>query len=142
MYPDVPGALRTWKTHDTAVYIYSSGSVEAQKLLFGHSEAGDLLQVSSRVEPQNASVYGIELLYSDVLVAYFPIVVPSRACLYVEHSRRQLSNTVYRFLWCKFANRSAFAKCLLKVSTQYTAMLYLQLFAQSINMNCPSNGHL
>lgn len=27
------------------VYIYSSGSVEAQKLLFGHSTEGDILEV-------------------------------------------------------------------------------------------------
>ena len=45
VYPDVPGALRTWKGLHTPVYIYSSGSVEAQKLLFGYSEAGNLLQV-------------------------------------------------------------------------------------------------
>lgn len=27
------------------VYVYSSGSVEAQKLLFGHSTEGDILEV-------------------------------------------------------------------------------------------------
>ena len=43
IYPDVPGALRAWAADGVPVYIYSSGSVAAQKLLFGHSEAGDLL---------------------------------------------------------------------------------------------------
>lgn len=28
------------------VYVYSSGSVEAQKLLFGHSTEGNILEVS------------------------------------------------------------------------------------------------
>jgi enolase-phosphatase E1 len=43
IYPDVPGALRGWADDGVPVFIYSSGSVAAQKLLFGHSEAGDLL---------------------------------------------------------------------------------------------------
>lgn len=38
-------ALEQWRTSDgQKVYIYSSGSVEAQKLLFGQSLAGDLLR--------------------------------------------------------------------------------------------------
>lgn len=36
-------AFDTWIAAGAKVYIYSSGSVAAQKLLFGHSEAGDLL---------------------------------------------------------------------------------------------------
>lgn len=43
VYDDVPVALRAWKDAGEPVYIYSSGSVAAQKLLFGHSVAGDLL---------------------------------------------------------------------------------------------------
>ena len=39
---DVEGALRRWHAQGTPIYIYSSGSVAAQKLLFGHSQAGDL----------------------------------------------------------------------------------------------------
>ena len=35
-------ALRRWRERDIAVHIYSSGSVRAQQLLFGHSDAGDL----------------------------------------------------------------------------------------------------
>lgn len=54
VYPDVPGALRTCKALHTAVYIYSSGSVEAQKLLFEHSEAGNLLQVCRTTSAKHA----------------------------------------------------------------------------------------
>lgn len=43
VYEDVLPALERWKARDVPVYIYSSGSVAAQKLLFGSSEAGDLL---------------------------------------------------------------------------------------------------
>lgn len=42
IYPDVPGCLRAWRTAGLRLYVYSSGSVEAQKLIFGHSNAGDL----------------------------------------------------------------------------------------------------
>lgn len=42
VYADVAPKLREWKKQGLDLYIYSSGSVAAQKLLFGHSEAGDL----------------------------------------------------------------------------------------------------
>lgn len=42
MYPDAAPALRRWKDAGLPLYVYSSGSVPAQRLLFGHSDAGDL----------------------------------------------------------------------------------------------------
>lgn len=42
VYPDTPDALRRWYTAGVAIYIYSSGSIAAQKLIFGRSIAGDL----------------------------------------------------------------------------------------------------
>jgi len=45
VYSDVAPAIKSWTQNGRQVYIYSSGSVEAQKLLFGHSEEGDLLEV-------------------------------------------------------------------------------------------------
>ena len=42
VYPDVFDALERWQSLETPVYIYSSGSIAAQKLLFGHTEKGDL----------------------------------------------------------------------------------------------------
>ncbi|MBY0449652.1 MAG: acireductone synthase [Cyanobacteria bacterium] len=42
IYPDVPKALAHWKETGKQLAIYSSGSVEAQKLLFQYSIAGDL----------------------------------------------------------------------------------------------------
>jgi enolase-phosphatase E1 len=41
VFDDVPIALANWSA-TAKVAIYSSGSVEAQRLLFGHSSAGDL----------------------------------------------------------------------------------------------------
>lgn len=42
VYPDVPPALRRWIADGRTAGIFSSGSVLAQKLLFAHSNAGDL----------------------------------------------------------------------------------------------------
>ncbi|WP_043448482.1 acireductone synthase [Halotalea alkalilenta] len=42
VYMDAAERLRTWHGRGIALYVYSSGSIHAQKLLFGHSEAGDL----------------------------------------------------------------------------------------------------
>lgn len=42
LYPEVPARLREWRAQGLKLYVYSSGSVPAQKLFFRHSEAGDL----------------------------------------------------------------------------------------------------
>lgn len=42
LYPDVAPALRAWHQGGVRLAVYSSGSVGAQKLLFGHTEHGDL----------------------------------------------------------------------------------------------------
>ena len=43
LYDDVAPAISAWKQSGIDVRIYSSGSIHAQKLFFGHSVAGDLL---------------------------------------------------------------------------------------------------
>ena len=43
VYDDVPPALKAWNAAGKDVRIYSSGSVQAQKLFFGHTIVGDLL---------------------------------------------------------------------------------------------------
>ncbi|XP_033609088.1 enolase-phosphatase E1 isoform X2 [Cryptotermes secundus] len=62
VYSDVVPALKSWAHSGRRIYVYSSGSVEAQKLLFGHSEEGDLLdlfaghfdtEVGPKVEPDS-----------------------------------------------------------------------------------------
>ncbi len=42
VFDDVPPALSRWADSGLDVRIYSSGSIEAQKLFFGHTAAGDL----------------------------------------------------------------------------------------------------
>lgn len=47
VYPDVPPNFRKWKTNGIVIAIFSSGSIEAQQLLFQYSEAGDLTPLIS-----------------------------------------------------------------------------------------------
>jgi enolase-phosphatase E1 len=42
IYQDAVAQLRTWHERGIGLYIYSSGSVYAQKLLFSHTQYGDL----------------------------------------------------------------------------------------------------
>lgn len=44
VFPDVAPNLMRWRREGKAVCIYSSGSVLAQKLLFAHTEQGDLTE--------------------------------------------------------------------------------------------------
>ena len=47
IYEDATRCLKAWHQQGLALYVYSSGSVQAQKLLFGFSEAGDLTPLFS-----------------------------------------------------------------------------------------------
>lgn len=42
LFTDVLPALKRWQKAGKAIYIFSSGSVQAQKLIFQYSESGDL----------------------------------------------------------------------------------------------------
>lgn len=42
IYEDAYKKLKEWKERGYRLYVYSSGSVKAQKLFFGHTEYGDL----------------------------------------------------------------------------------------------------
>jgi len=47
VYPDAAPALRQWHAEGLPLHVYSSGSVPAQRLFFGHSDAGDLTPLFS-----------------------------------------------------------------------------------------------
>jgi len=42
VYPDAVEALKRWHQDGFKLFVYSSGSIQAQKLIFGCSQAGDL----------------------------------------------------------------------------------------------------
>ena len=47
IYPDAAPAMRNWHAAGLPLYVYSSGSVPAQQLFFGHSDAGNLAPLVS-----------------------------------------------------------------------------------------------
>ncbi|OYY63584.1 acireductone synthase [Sphingomonas sp. 28-62-11] len=47
VYPDAVAGLRRWHAAGLKLYVFSSGSVAAQKLIFGFSEAGNLTELFS-----------------------------------------------------------------------------------------------
>jgi enolase-phosphatase E1 len=42
LYEDAARMLKVWASQGFKLYVFSSGSIKAQKLLFGHTEEGDL----------------------------------------------------------------------------------------------------
>jgi enolase-phosphatase E1 len=85
VFDDVPVALRKWKDAGIDLRIYSSGSVHAQRLFFGHTASGDLLpmfsglydtQIGGKREPESyakiAQDWGLaaeEILFLSDVVA-------------------------------------------------------------------------
>jgi enolase-phosphatase E1 len=47
LYADVAPAMQNWHARGIRLYIYSSGSVHAQRLIYGHTVAGDLTPLLS-----------------------------------------------------------------------------------------------
>jgi enolase-phosphatase E1 len=47
VYPDAVLKLREWHEREMPLYVYSSGSVQAQNLFFAHTTAGDLRELFS-----------------------------------------------------------------------------------------------
>ncbi|KOC89599.1 acireductone synthase [Winslowiella iniecta] len=47
LYPDVLPSFKQWQSQGVSLYVYSSGSVAAQKLLFGYSDEGDITALFS-----------------------------------------------------------------------------------------------
>ena len=47
LYPDAAAGLKAWSVGGLKLYVYSSGSVQAQKLLFAHTDYGDLTPLFS-----------------------------------------------------------------------------------------------
>jgi enolase-phosphatase E1 len=66
LFPDVLPALQRWRSDGIRLYIYSSGSIAAQQLFFGHTTGGDLrnlfsgyFDTTSGSKKQTASYAGI-----------------------------------------------------------------------------------
>jgi len=87
VYADVPPTLYAWIERGCALYIYSSGSVAAQRLLFGHTAYGDLTplfkgyfdtKTGAKMEPESYRRIAAE------------IDVPPQSILFLSDSEREV----------------------------------------------------
>jgi enolase-phosphatase E1 len=80
LYPDAVEALRRYRSNGVLLAIYSSGSVAAQRLLFGHCVAGNLLAMFAgfydtttgpKLEPASYTRIARALGHAPASVAFF-----------------------------------------------------------------------
>ena len=87
VYPEVAGRLRAWHAQGLLLYVYSSGSVPAQQLLFRHSEAGDLTPLfSGYFDTQTGAKRELES-YLRIAAA---IALPPEQILFLSDIREEL----------------------------------------------------
>ncbi|KAJ9061346.1 Enolase-phosphatase E1, variant 3 [Entomophthora muscae] len=66
-YPDVQEAFKRWNLKSIPTYIYSSGSINAQKLLFQYTEEGDLTKyITSYFDTITAGPKNLSQSYSKI----------------------------------------------------------------------------
>lgn len=78
LFDDVVPALRQWKKSGLKLAIYSSGSIEAQKLFFGHTEHGNLCELFSGFFDTTSGGKKSPASYRTIAMALE--VEPSRVC--------------------------------------------------------------
>jgi enolase-phosphatase E1 len=86
VFPDVPEALARW-SRAAKVAIYSSGSVEAQQLLFRHSSAGDLTPYLSGYFDTRVGAKGATESYRAIAAAKS---IPTSEILFISDVVREL----------------------------------------------------
>lgn len=87
VFPDVPPALERWQENGLTVSIFSSGSSLAQKLLFAHTEAGDLTRYINNYFDTTVGAKGDVESYRKIAVA---LSLPASAILFYSDVVREL----------------------------------------------------
>lgn len=87
LYPEVAAALRRWHAAGIPLYVYSSGSIQAQQLFFGHSEAGDLRPLFSGYFDTTSGGKRELQSYRNIAAA---IGVPAGELLFLSDIREEL----------------------------------------------------
>ncbi|TPW12512.1 MAG: enolase-phosphatase E1, partial [Halothiobacillaceae bacterium] len=87
LYEDAARNLRRWHEQGIALYVFSSGSVYAQKLLFGFSDFGDLTPLFSGYFDTTSGNKGEAGAYRTILQA---INTPAAATLFLSDIRAEL----------------------------------------------------
>ena len=87
LYEDAARNLKKWKAAGLALYVFSSGSVQAQKLLFGHTEYGDLTPLFSGYFD---TIIGNKREAASYRKIADTIGVPARDALFLSDIREEL----------------------------------------------------
>lgn len=87
VFPDVPEALTTWRAAGRRLKVFSSGSVHAQKLLFGHTAYGDLTPLFEGFHDTTTGPKREAAAYAAIAAAYG---LPAAEILYLSDVREEL----------------------------------------------------
>jgi methylthioribulose-1-phosphate dehydratase len=87
LFDDVAPALRAWRKDGLLLAVYSSGSVKAQQLLYGHSTDGDLRGLFSHWFDTSTGPKGEDTSYSAIARE---LQLAPAAILFVSDSRSEL----------------------------------------------------
>lgn len=88
VYPDAVAGLRRWHARGLALYVFSSGSVAAQKLIFGHSVAGDLTPLFAGYFDTRTGPKRVAASYQAIAAA---IGLPPAALLFLSDTPEEVS---------------------------------------------------
>jgi enolase-phosphatase E1 len=87
VFPDVPEALAAWRAAGRRLRVFSSGSVHAQKLLFGHTVYGDLTPFFEGFHDTATGPKREATAYAAIAAAYS---LPAGEILYLSDVREEL----------------------------------------------------
>lgn len=87
LYADVLPGFKAWQQQGVALYVYSSGSVNAQKLLFGYSDEGDVTPLFSGYFDTHVGAKREELSYRNIAAQ---IGRPADELLFLSDIRQEL----------------------------------------------------
>jgi len=99
VYPDAAAYLKAWKTKGVDLYIYSSGSVYAQKLLFAHTKYGDLTPLFSGYFDTHTGVKKERESYCKIAEQ---LGIPAVQILFLSDSKEELdaaSKAGFKTIW-------------------------------------------
>jgi enolase-phosphatase E1 len=87
LYDDVLRNLRRWQAQGIKLYVYSSGSVAAQKLLFGHTVQGDLTPLFSGYFDTHTGAKQDPAAYANIAQA---LALPPAEILFLSDIKAEL----------------------------------------------------
>lgn len=87
LYPDVVPQLKTWKASGIRLYVFSSGSIKAQRLIFRHTPYGDLTPLFSGFFDTTTGAKADAASYRRIAAA---LELPSHTIAFLSDNRREL----------------------------------------------------